>query len=105
MIVENDGHTVLSQLNVELHAVRTRVDRCTKSGKRILGSVHAIAAVSDDAVVEKLDHQAAVGRATVVARYDPRSRVRAGDEVTLSVRTDRLHVFDIDSGLAVRDGS
>jgi multiple sugar transport system ATP-binding protein len=86
------GAEVLAHVEIEAQPVVTE-------------DVRQLAAVSDEAVAEKLDHQAAVGRATVVARFDPRSHVRAGDVVTLSVRTDRLHFFDIDSGLAIRGGS
>jgi multiple sugar transport system ATP-binding protein len=38
---------------------------------------------------------------TVVARFDPRSRVRLGDQVTMALATDRLHFFDPASGTAV----
>jgi len=40
-------------------------------------------------------------RATVVARFDPRSTVRLGDQVTMALATDRLHFFDPASGTAV----
>ncbi len=64
--------------------------------------VRQVAADSDDAVVDELERQVAAGRATLVARFDTRSEVRAGDTVKLAVRTEELHFFEADSGLAVR---
>jgi multiple sugar transport system ATP-binding protein len=40
-------------------------------------------------------------RATVVARFSPRSRVRVGDTVQASVSTDQMHFFDATSGEAI----
>src|SRR5690606_8518849 len=64
--------------------------------------VKQIAADSDDAVVDALERQAAAGRAVLVARFDPRSSARAGDRITLAVNTEQLHIFDLETGLAVR---
>jgi multiple sugar transport system ATP-binding protein len=38
-----------------------------------------------------------------VARFNPRSRVVIGDQLDIVVDTHRLHFFDLDSGLAIRD--
>ncbi|MCU1389542.1 MAG: sugar transporter ATP-binding protein [Ilumatobacteraceae bacterium] len=38
-----------------------------------------------------------------VARVDPRSKVRIGDEIELGVATDLLHFFDLETTLAIRD--
>jgi multiple sugar transport system ATP-binding protein len=40
-------------------------------------------------------------RATVVARFSPRSHVRVGDTVQASVATDQMHFFDATSGEAI----
>jgi multiple sugar transport system ATP-binding protein len=40
-------------------------------------------------------------RATVVARFSPRSHVRVGDTVRTSVATDQMHFFDATSGEAI----
>jgi multiple sugar transport system ATP-binding protein len=37
----------------------------------------------------------------LVARFGPRSRVRAGDPVQVGVDVNRLHVFDLDTGRAI----
>jgi multiple sugar transport system ATP-binding protein len=38
-----------------------------------------------------------------VAAFAPRSRVRIGDEVEVVVDTERMHFFDPDTGMAIRD--
>jgi multiple sugar transport system ATP-binding protein len=40
-------------------------------------------------------------RATVVARFSPRSRVQVGDTVKASVTTDQMHFFDANTGEAI----
>jgi multiple sugar transport system ATP-binding protein len=57
----------------------------------------AEAAESD---VEELGHG---DRAAIVARFDPRSRVKIADDVTIAVDTSRLQFFDLDTGLAIWD--
>jgi multiple sugar transport system ATP-binding protein len=55
----------------------------------------------DEALVEEITDQAALEKTTFVARFDARSAVRAGEEVEMRVDVDRLHFFDLASGLAV----
>jgi len=38
---------------------------------------------------------------TVVGRFSPRSRVREGDRIQLAVDTNRLHLFDLETGRAI----
>ena len=64
--------------------------------------VKQVAADSDNAVIDELERQAAAGKAALVARFNPRSEVRAGDQVTMAVRTDQIHLFDLDTGIAIR---
>ncbi|HET7357100.1 MAG TPA: sn-glycerol-3-phosphate ABC transporter ATP-binding protein UgpC [Nocardioidaceae bacterium] len=40
-------------------------------------------------------------RTTMVARFDPRSQVRIGDQVTMAFAADQLHFFDPSSGTAL----
>ena len=40
---------------------------------------------------------------TFVASFAPRSRVRPGDEVEISIDRERIHFFDLDTGLSIRD--
>ncbi|MCL2543285.1 MAG: sn-glycerol-3-phosphate ABC transporter ATP-binding protein UgpC [Nocardioidaceae bacterium] len=45
------------------------------------------------------------GRTLVVARFNPRSKVRIGDEVTMALDTERLHFFDPETGSSIWDGT
>lgn len=40
--------------------------------------------------------------AAAVARFNPRSSARTGESITAVVDTDRLHFFDLDTGLSLR---
>jgi multiple sugar transport system ATP-binding protein len=40
----------------------------------------------------------------LVGRFDPHTRVQAGDDVEMAVDTRAMHFFDIDSGLGIYDG-
>jgi multiple sugar transport system ATP-binding protein len=44
------------------------------------------------------------GRTSMVARFHPRSPVNESQPVTVTVDTPRLHLFDPDTGLSIRDG-
>jgi multiple sugar transport system ATP-binding protein len=57
----------------------------------------AEAAESD---IEELGHR---DQAAIVARFDPRSRVKIADDVTIAVDTSRVQFFDLDTGLAIWD--
>jgi multiple sugar transport system ATP-binding protein len=46
----------------------------------------------------------ATEKSKIVGRFNPRTRVKKGDLVELSVDTSALHFFDIDSGLGIYDG-
>ena len=61
-----------------------------------------VAAVADDAS-EVLERRARHDGATIVARVDARSHARAGEPVELMVDLERIHFFDPDTGLAIRD--
>jgi multiple sugar transport system ATP-binding protein len=62
-----------------------------------------IAAAIDTEAGEVLERRARHDGATIVARVDARSRARAGEHVELVLDLERLHFFDPDSGLAIRD--
>jgi len=74
--------------------------------------VNARAAIAPDARIgaaidteagEVLERRARQDGATVVARVDARSRARAGERLELMLDLERIHFFDPDSGLAIRD--
>jgi multiple sugar transport system ATP-binding protein len=56
-----------------------------------------------DAGAEDLQADVASGTSVIVARVSPRTRIAEGDRVQLTVDTERLHLFDPDTGLSVRD--
>jgi multiple sugar transport system ATP-binding protein len=58
---------------------------------------------SEAAAVQESE-EAAEG-ATVVGRFNPRTRVREGDDVEVAVDTRSLHFFEPESGLAIYDGA
>ena len=48
------------------------------------------------------DVEVGTGSSTIVASLDPRRTVRAGERLSLTVDTDRLHAFDLETGTAIR---
>jgi len=55
----------------------------------------------DRAIREDLRSEAREHRSVVVGRFDPRSGVRAGDDVEIAVDVSHLHFFDLESELAL----
>ncbi|HJP66353.1 MAG TPA: sn-glycerol-3-phosphate ABC transporter ATP-binding protein UgpC [Actinomycetota bacterium] len=51
--------------------------------------------------LESLEESAQQERSTFVAQLDPKTTLRAGDQVELVVDTGRLHFFDPDTGLGI----
>ena len=60
------------------------------------------AAIDDEDAFEELKRQAAAGGQPFVVRYEPSRAPRYGDRVDVGVRTDRIHFFDAQTGLALR---
>jgi multiple sugar transport system ATP-binding protein len=56
---------------------------------------------ADAALVADLVTAADGTHATVIGRLDPSTPIRPGDTVQLAVSTDKLHFFDLDTGLAI----
>jgi multiple sugar transport system ATP-binding protein len=61
-----------------------------------------IARDTDAAVVQILEHEAVTQEVTVVARFDVTAAVEIGTETELAVSVAHLHVFDLETGVAVR---
>jgi multiple sugar transport system ATP-binding protein len=51
------------------------------------------------------EEAAASGETILVGRFDPRSRLREGENATIAVDTRNLHFFDPESGAGIYDGS
>jgi multiple sugar transport system ATP-binding protein len=64
-------------------------------------SIDANAATTGDPDV--LDEVGTAGTTMCVAKLEPRSGIRLGDTATLAVHTERLHFFDLDTGMAIWD--
>jgi multiple sugar transport system ATP-binding protein len=58
------------------------------------------AAVGDEAIEATAEHARTEG-SLFVARVDRASPAREGDRMELAVDTRRLHLFDIETGLAI----
>jgi multiple sugar transport system ATP-binding protein len=56
-----------------------------------------------DVLVEVGAEREAARTTTVVARLNPRTRVREGDRVELAVDRDGLHFFDLETGIGIYD--
>ncbi|HSI97911.1 MAG TPA: ATP-binding cassette domain-containing protein, partial [Gaiellaceae bacterium] len=52
----------------------------------------------------KLVEEEGAGKTTMVGRFGPRSRVRAGNVVDIAVDTNAVHLFDLETGLGIYDG-
>jgi multiple sugar transport system ATP-binding protein len=55
--------------------------------------------------LEQVQQQAQGGRTNVIARLNPRTSARQGDQIELVVDTGRLHFFDPDSGSGIYGNS
>jgi multiple sugar transport system ATP-binding protein len=60
------------------------------------------AAIDDDEAFEELKRQAATGGQELVARFEPGSPPKIDSEIEVGVRTENLHFFDPESGVALR---
>jgi multiple sugar transport system ATP-binding protein len=63
--------------------------------------VKEVAADLDDTALAALEAEGRDATLPVVARFDESSRARSGHTVEIAVETERVHFFDLDSGVAV----
>jgi multiple sugar transport system ATP-binding protein len=87
-LTEALGSELLVHLEVEAEPVLTE-------------DVLEVASDVDAAAVEELESEARAGRATVVGRFDSRSRVRADEVAEAVVDASRLYFFDLETGTAL----
>ena len=87
---------------VEALGTETNVHFCVDAPPVVTGEVLELAADlgKDEAV--RFEQRARQGRNEFIARLDPKSRVRPGDTLDLSVDTGQLHFFDPATGGSVR---
>jgi multiple sugar transport system ATP-binding protein len=67
----------------------------------LTSEVIEIAADIDASTVEELREEAAKSRTTIVCRFDAHSRVRVDDAVEIVLATERLHFFELETGLSL----
>jgi multiple sugar transport system ATP-binding protein len=75
-----------------------------KAPQAMTEDVRELAVDVGQEALDSLQDEAQVGETNVVARLDPRTRVRQGDEIELVVDTHRLHFFDIEDGSGIYEG-
>jgi multiple sugar transport system ATP-binding protein len=78
------------------------VHLCVEARVAVTDESRSLAALVDDTAIERLERQAEEDRGAIVARFSPGSQVRVGDAIEVAVDTERIHLFDPDSGLAIR---
>ncbi|MDQ5835003.1 MAG: hypothetical protein M3550_18465, partial [Actinomycetota bacterium] len=72
------------------------------TGKPVLTEeVKEVAADTDDSIVAGLEAEGREAKLPLVGRFDVASRARMDQTVEIAVDTDRVHFFDLESGLAV----
>jgi multiple sugar transport system ATP-binding protein len=69
----------------------------------ITDEVLEIAADADQTAVEELRHESEERRPVLLARLDSASPAGVGDEITLAVKAERMHFFDLETGAAIYD--
>jgi multiple sugar transport system ATP-binding protein len=84
------GSELLVHLDVEAEPVLT-------------DEVREVAGDVDAAALERLESEALERRTVLIARLESQARPSVDDPIEVGVDTQRLHFFDLDSGLAIYD--
>jgi multiple sugar transport system ATP-binding protein len=99
-----------SLVNDGMQTISAEVANTEALGYEVIAyfNVDAKPVVSEDALDLDADEALAAptgdGNTSIVAaRFDPRTRVRVGDQIQVAVDIDNAHFFDPDTGLAIRD--
>jgi multiple sugar transport system ATP-binding protein len=69
----------------------------------LTAEVREVAGDVDAAALEQLESEARERRTVVIGRFETQTRMRTGEEVEVAVDPRRLHLFDLESGLAIYD--
>jgi multiple sugar transport system ATP-binding protein len=86
---------------VEALGTETNVHFCVSAPPVVTDEVLELAADLGKDEAARVEQQARQGRNEFIARVDPKTQIRAGDTVTLSVDTARMHFFDPATGEVV----
>jgi multiple sugar transport system ATP-binding protein len=76
-----------------------------KAPPAITEDVKELAVDVGQEALDRVKQKAEEGESNVIARLDPRTRVRQGESVELVIDTSRLHFFDPDDGLGIYQGA
>ena len=87
---------------VEALGTETNVHFCVDAPPVVTDEVLELAAELGTDEAARVEQRARAGRNEFIARVDPKTRVRAGDTITLSVDTAQLHFFDPETGEVAR---
>jgi multiple sugar transport system ATP-binding protein len=60
------------------------------------------AAIDDDDAFDELKRQAEAGGQTFTARFEPDNPPKSGTRIDVGVKTEEMHFFDVENGLALR---
>ena len=96
-----DEHKIRAQVNL-VEALGSEVLVHFQTDAKAVVSEDVRAAVDDDEAFAELEHQAAVGGMQFTARFAPTSPPKIGETIDIAYKTDTLHFFDVDTGLALR---
>ena len=83
---------------VESLGTETNVHFCVDAPPVVTEEVLELAAELGTDEAARVEKRAQAGRNEFIARVDPKTRVRTGDTITLSVDTAQLHFFDPGTG-------
>jgi multiple sugar transport system ATP-binding protein len=67
----------------------------------LTAEVREVAGDVDAAALEQLESEARERRTVVIGRFETQARMRAGESVEVAVDPRQLHLFDLESGLAI----
>lgn len=102
-----DGRTVAVGIRPEHLTVAAEATPNTIAGtidiREGLGSEVILHMTSDTTAVDTsaAENASAGSNSTIVARVEPYTKIQIGDRAQLAVDTPRMHVFDLDTGLAI----
>jgi multiple sugar transport system ATP-binding protein len=81
--------------------IKAKIGLIEALGSEIMAHFHIDARRVDSGDPDAPDELSGEGASNAVGRFDPRSRVRVGDDVDISVTVENLHFFDQSSGLSI----
>src|SRR5690625_4746907 len=97
----SEGRTLRAEVNL-VEALGSEVLVHFQTDAKPVVSEDVRAAVDDDEAFAELETRA-TGGMQFTARFDPSSPPKLGDTIEISYKTETMHFFDLETGLALRD--